>query len=203
LATDQLVPKDRLIQQMRDIALHRDTGLLSIVTDTGRAVLVRFSQGTIVGAHSRSKDIGEATAILREAQSVRFSYAPSKSEGKRDDSPGLMSVGAFIELLAPPTGSRLISSSAETPAQPTAGSPASGPPNPPPLATGISKDARGSLERLSIEIVGPIAQFLVEEALETATTLRDAIKQIAQSIPDRDVSRRFTEEARRRLPEVD
>lgn len=204
MATDRLVPKDALIRQIRQIALRRDTGLLSIVTDTGRAVLVRFSQGSIVAAHSRTKDIGEAISVLLKAQDLRFSYAPSTSDARRGGSPALMPVGTFIELIAPLSGGMAISASAYAPAQPAAHSSAVGISDPPPLvANGISNEARERLERLSVEIVGPIARFLVEEALETATSLGDAVKQIARSIPDQGVSSRFMEEARRLLPAGD
>lgn len=203
MASDQLVPKDALIRQMREIALRNDTGLLSVVTDTGRAVLVRFSKGKIVGAHSRTKDIGEAVTVLLQAQNVRFAYVPSTSEGKREGIAELMPVGAFIEGIAPTSGGRNLTGPAHAPERPPAQTPVSRVPNPPTGSVGISQGARGILVDLCVEIVGPIAQFLVEEALETASTLRDAVEQIARSIPDRDVSSRFVGEVRRRLPEID
>ncbi len=187
------MPKEELIRQIRDIALRRDTGLLSIVTDSSRAVLVRFSHGNIVGAHCRTKDIGEAIGVLLEAQQVRFAYAPSASEGQREAAAALMPVATFLELIVPLAD-----------APPSAPSPAQGAvgPDVPRVSAGLAEETRQGLERLAVEIAGPIAQFLVEEALETATDLGDAVRLISKSIPDQAASKRFIGEAQRRFPGI-
>lgn len=192
MAAEQLVPKDELIRELKAIVARRDTGLVTVVTDLGRAVLLRFSQGNLVGAHSRTRDIGEAIGVLQEAERLRFAFAPGSADAGH---PPVMPALAFIARVAE-----------------GGGAPASAPPlAPPPVraeapsaasagAAPVTAQARAELERLAIDIIGPIAEFLVEEALEETDDLGVAVAAIARSIPDSAVAERFVREARRRLP---
>lgn len=188
-----------MIRQLRDIGLRRGTGLLSIVTDSGRAVLVRFAQGDIVGTHSRTKDIGAAIGVLLDAREVRFAYTPSVSEGGAlAGGSAPMPVSAFIDRISPPAWE---APSAPVRAAGVAAGVPSGVDDREALGAGveIAPETRRALERIAVEIVGPIAEFLVEEAVENALDLGDAVGLIARSIPDQAASARFLGEAKRRL----
>jgi hypothetical protein len=184
-----MVPKEDLIRNLNEIVARRDTGLLTIVTDSGRAVLLRFAHGSIVGAHSRTKDVGESIAVLAEAERVRFAFAPSAVDTKQ---PPLIPVAELIQAIHTPTAAPAQLLAGGTPAVPQPAAP------PPRMAT--SKEARVALEQLAIELVGPLGQMLVEEALETAPSLGIAVDVIAKSIPDRKVGDRFVQEAAKRVP---
>jgi len=64
MASTQFISKKKLIAVIRKIADAKGTGLVSILTDTQRAVLLKFSRGKLIHAYSRSRDIAVVVQVL-------------------------------------------------------------------------------------------------------------------------------------------
>ena len=74
MAQSQFVPKAKLFDQLNDIISHRETGLLTILTENNRSIFLRFSQGKLTRLHCRSGEAGEAIQMLAESSMVKYTY---------------------------------------------------------------------------------------------------------------------------------
>jgi len=210
MVAGQFVPKQQLFGQIRTIVSTRDTGFLTILTDTKRSVLLRFSAGRLTHSHCRSKDVAEAIQVLTECDSVKFTYASAQVENR----PEIMAAETFLQLIDPGGDGGM------------GGSPAVAP-MPPPVAAqpatefyedllpqvaesmrsnevnqgggALSAELKHSLVQLALEYVGPMASMIVDDAFESAQTASQAIDQITSMIPDAVQSAAFREAARSRF----
>ena len=103
MAKNQLVPKSELFNQFRFIFMQKESGMLTLLTDTKKSVMMRFSDGQLTSARCRSWDIENTIEALLEAESVKFSYTRSRGE----DKPMLMALEDFM-MLVDPGGSGLL-----------------------------------------------------------------------------------------------
>lgn len=95
---NQFVPKAELFDQLRSIFNQKQSGMLTLLTDTKKSVLMRFSAGELTSARCRSWDIANTIEALFEAETVKFSYIRSSSG---EDKPPLLPAQDFMLMIEP------------------------------------------------------------------------------------------------------
>jgi hypothetical protein len=93
----QFVPKAKLFEQLTQIIDQRETGLLTILTESNRSIFLRFSQGKLTRLHCRSGEAGEAIQMLAESAMVKYTYATAP----QDSEPEFMPADSFLQLIDP------------------------------------------------------------------------------------------------------
>jgi len=184
MAQSQFVPKSKLFDQLSEIVSQRETGFLTILTDTNRSVLLRFSQGKLTRLHCRSKEAGEAIHVLAECSMVKFSYASAPV----DNEPELMPAKIFLQLINP-------------------GDAIDEPVDFPDAISNsgmfVSDPIKVQMLELATEYVGIIAEMIVDEAFEDDTGVSEAIDYIASTIPDETQANAFRTAARQQFATID
>lgn len=178
MAGSQFVEKSQFIAFIQDVIHNRKTGLVSILTESKRSVLLKFSQGILIHSYSRTRDIGDVIQVINESERIKFDIAPIPVEKGTEILPGKI----LLQLLQ--TGS----------------SPETGTGKPQEESSSANSElgsARGLLENLAAEYVGMVAEVIVEEALDVSGSLEEAIDNIASSIPDPEQSASFRSDARK------
>jgi hypothetical protein len=199
MVAGQFVPKELLFRQIRQIVGQRETGFLTILTDTKRSVLLRFSAGKLTHSHCRTKDVADAISVLTECALVKFTYAAAQVENR----PEIMPTDTFLQLIDP-GGDAGINPQATSYDAPST-SPAVDTQYTPPVAPTPRPEEsaiRQPLAELALDYIGPIADMIVDEALETTENLTSAIDYIAGMLPDEDQANAFREDARSRFPDL-
>lgn len=186
----EFVPKSQLIRLIDRIINEQATGLLSVLTDTRRSVLLRFSEGKLIHSYCRTKDVGDAIHVLNDCGGVKFTFAPSSVEHK----PELMPGGSFVSLLDPGAGA---DAARRRPIPIDA--PRGVRPGPDGDSDAQLKDA---LVAVAADYVGMIAETVVEEAMQDTADVGQAIEYIADLIPDASQAAAFRASARERIPLV-
>lgn len=179
----QFVPKTRLFEQLGEIIEQQETGFLTILTDTNRSVLLRFSDGKLTRLHCRSKEAGEAIQVLAESAMVKYTYASAPE----DTEPELMPADSFLQLIDP--GGDAGTAGGSSPVISSSGSIANDP-------------IRAQMLEIATEYVGVIAEMIVEEAFEEDRDVAQAIDYICQTIPDANQSRAFREAAQEHFSSI-
>jgi hypothetical protein len=177
MANTQFISKKKLIAALRKIGEAKVTGLISILTGSQRAVLLKFSRGKLIHAFSRSRDISVVIQVLLATEHVKFSFTQVPVE----DQPELMPLDTLIEILE--SGGSL-----DLELDPTSL----------PGAVAESNSTNITLEPLkqllvdiASEYIGLVADIVVEEALENSSDTFEAIDAIAAMIPEADRSAAF------------
>ena len=177
MASTQFISKKKLIAVIRKIADAKGTGLVSILTDTQRAVLLKFSRGKLIHAYSRSREISVVVRVLIETDFVKFSFTSVPVENQ----PELIPIDTFIEMLESGDSIDLVTGS--TPQRIV-------------VADSEPNDlTREPLKELLVEIaseyIGLVAEIVVEESLENSSETSEAVDTIAAMIPDADQAEAF------------
>lgn len=179
----QFVPKARLFEQLGEIIEQEETGFLTILTDTNRSVLLRFSHGKLTRLHCRSKEAGEAIQVLAESAMVKYTYASAPE----DTEPELMPAASFLQLIDP--GGDAVDSAGAAPVVSSSGA--------------VSNDPiRAQMLEIATEYVGVIAEMIVDEAFEGDRDVAQAIDYICQTIPDANQSRAFRKAAQEHFSSI-
>jgi hypothetical protein len=172
MAQSQFVPKEKLFAQLDEIFSQQETGLLTILTDGGRSIFLRFSQGRLTRLHCRSGDADEAIQMLAESAMVKYSYAVAPEDSEAE----LMPADSFLRLIDP-GGNAPSSSPAAT------------------IVSGAKLSASDPIKRQMLEIatdyMGVVAEMIVDEAFEGNTDVGKAIDYIGNAIPDANQSAAF------------
>ena len=179
----QFVSKARLLEQLREIIDTQETGFLTILTDTNRSVLLRFSEGRLTRLHCRSKEAGEAIQVLAESAMVKFTYASAPE----DTEPELMPAASFLQLIDPGGDG---GASAAGVASSGNGAAASDP-------------VKAQMLEIATEYIGVVADMIVDEAFDDGRDVAEAIEYITQAIPDANQSRAFREAAKEHFSSID
>ena len=180
MANTQFVSKTQLIILIKDIVREKKTGLISILTDTNRSVLLKFSEGRIIHSYSRSRDVGDVIQVLNESQSLKLTFAQIPAE----NAPELIPGEVLIQLLE--------AGSTESDTQPMAGNFGADSSAPNTARSNASMASVSAvLEELAAEYIGLVAEMIVEEALDSTSSTTEAIEYIAKMIPDEDDARQF------------
>ncbi|MGD2171042.1 MAG: hypothetical protein PVI79_08390 [Gammaproteobacteria bacterium] len=184
MAQSQFVPKAQLFNQLKQIISTRDTGLLTILTESNRSIFLRFSRGKLTRLYCRSGEAGEAIQMLAEGSLVKFTYA----NAPEDEEPEFMPTDSFMQLIDPGgDGGISTPSSSITPAVGRRG----------------GDPIRAQMLEIAIEYVGVVAEMIVDEAFENGNDVARAIDYIAGAIPDRDQASAFREAAREHFSAID
>ncbi len=184
MAQSQFVPKVKLFEQLSEIIEQQETGFLTILTDSNRSVLLRFSQGKLTRLHCRSKEAGEAIQVLAESVLVKYTYASAPE----DDEPELMPAASFLQLIDP-GGSTAAAG------------------HPVPLVSGAGKyngdPIKAQMLEIAIDYVGVVAEMIVDEAFEESNDVGKAIDYIGNTIPDANQSKAFRRAALEHFSAID
>jgi len=183
----QYVTKSRLVALVKQVVDARETGLISILTDTHHAVLMKFYAGKLIHLHSRTRDIADVIQVLNEADWVKFKFA----RVAMDDQPESMPIETFLQLIE--TEEYEDETTLTGPSRFSAVGALSAPPRSP--INTAPKQLFEFLVDLAAEYLGPVAEVLVEEAFESHDEAASVIEAIAASIPDADQARAFREAA--------
>jgi len=187
MADTLFISKNQLISLIRKVVGAQKTGLISILTDTQHAVLLKFAEGKMIHSYSRGRDIGDVIQVLNECNFVKFNFAPIHME----NAPELMPIVNFIQLLEAGNSYDVDPDSSPTIPDMAAVAQIEG-------STENSKAGellRRLLINIAAEYVGPIADMMVDEALETSSDTDQVIEYIAEMIPDSKQSAEFRAEA--------
>lgn len=97
MVSNQFVDKSELFALLREIFAQGESGMLTLLTDAKKSVLMRFSKGELTSARCRSWDIENTIEALRETENVKYSYIPSSVE----DKPQLLAAKDFMMMVDP------------------------------------------------------------------------------------------------------
>lgn len=98
MSASQFVPKSVLFEELRTIFLEKNSAMLSLLTETKRSVLMRFSNGRLTSARCRSWEIENTIEALAETETVKYSLILSSVQ---EDKPTLMEAEAFWGMINP------------------------------------------------------------------------------------------------------
>lgn len=186
MAETQWGSKRQLIALIRRVVSEQQTGLVSILTDTKHAVLLKFFEGRLIHLHSRTREIEDVVQVLNECEWVKFKFASVTVENR----PEFMPIETFLQLIETEDSEDVTIDS--TPTIPNAGS-----------HTNVARRSRETealielLAKIASEYVGPVAEMVVEEAFENDDDPIRAIEYIAEMIPDSRHAADFRAEARK------
>lgn len=172
MAPSQFVPKVKLFQQLDEIVRNQETGFLTILTDSNRSVLLRFSAGRLTRLHCRSKEAGEAIQVLAECALVKYTYASAPE----DSEPELMPAESFLQLIDP--GGSHYNADSDTSFVSSSNISASDP-------------VKAQLLEIATEYIGIVAEMIVDEAFEASDDVGRVIDYIGNAIPDANQSKAF------------
>ena len=184
MAKTQNVSKGQLVKLMREIVGAQETGLISILTNTRHAVLMKFFAGKLIHIHSRTRDIGDVIQVLNESDWVKFKF----TRMPMDDLPEFMPMTTFLDLIEveddddTTVTAALESNEAVDVTPATAPAPAPGTKSDQSISE--TRAIRELLIKIASEYVGPVAEMVVEEAFENNSDTEKVIEFIADSIPD-------------------
>lgn len=216
----EFAPKQALINRINQIIAGSESGFITILTDSRRSVLLRFSNGRLTHTHARGKEVGEAIQALSECNMVKFNFAPAQPENRLE----VMPASSFVQLIDPGGGSAAIP-------------PPPAPAAPPPVNTGTGgggfdlgagalpegllpsvADALNQqqsagrantdpqiaqavrvITEIAMEFIGPMGSLIVQEATGANKSLHEIIEHVAISIPDPTQGDAFREATRQRV----
>ncbi len=154
-----------------------------IQTDASRAIVLRFSSGSLVRVNARGNSVEDAIRVLHTSADYKFSF----SSIRVDRGAELMGVAEFIELLG--QGSETSADTTEI----TDITAADGQPAAADIA-GYNRDMlQKMLIQMSVEHIGPIASIVVEQAIDDGSSIEEIVNLIADQIPDHEAASQFTE----------
>ena len=176
MAESQFVDKAILFAQLVEIVENQETGFLTILTNTKRSVLLRFSQGKLTRLHSRSNQASAAIHILIECTQVKYTYASAPE----DDEAEVMPASSFLQLIDPhssdviPFDAGMRASRAKR---------------------AIADPVKLQLVEIATEYVGVVGEMIVDEAFEVKGEIGEIIEYICAAIPDENQAQAFREAA--------
>lgn len=175
--------KSSFIAFIEDIIGNRETGLVSIATDTGRSILLKFSLGVLIHSYSRNIDIRDFLKVLNECDRIKFDLTPIPVERGTE----ILSGAQLLKLLQPEDSlekqvftSLAVARSLKPELQPT----------------------RELLENIASEYVGVAAEIIVEESMDDSGSVDEAIDRIASVIPNPEQSATFRSSARKKIRQI-
>lgn len=95
MTTNQFVSKSQLFERLSEIFAYEESGMLTLLTDSRKSILMRFSEGKLTSARCRSWEIEYTIAALLEAETIKYSYTSSLVE----DKPALLPASEFLSRI--------------------------------------------------------------------------------------------------------
>jgi hypothetical protein len=175
--------KGSFIAFIEDIIGKRKTGLVSIATETGRSILLKFSLGVLIHSYSRNIDIRDFLKVVNESGHIKFDIAPIPVEEGTE----ILSGTQLLHLLQPEYSLEKQANTSQ--------------------AGGRSvslklQSTRELLENIAAEYVGVAAEILVEESMDVSGSLDETIDKIASVIPNPEQSAAFRSSARQQIRQI-
>ena len=183
MAQPQFVDKAQLFAQLVDIVDNQETGFLTILTDTNRSVLLRFSKGKLTRLHCRSKEAGDAIQVLAESAMVKYTYVAAPE----DDEPELMPTSSFLQLIDPGNSTAIANEGIRV----------SG------VKSVADDPVKSQMVEIATEYIGIVAEMIVDEAFEESSAIGHIIDYICEAIPDRNQARAFRKAALEHFSNID
>ncbi len=165
--------KNQLVELIKQIVETEDTGLISILTNTNHAVLMKFFEGKLIHIHSRTRDISDVIQVLNESEWVKFKFANITMENLSE----LMPVNTFLDLID--SG---IDQSITT--QPNYATTTSESVTNKTKIDGVSDQLNKALVEVTSEYLGPVAELMVDEAFELSNDPIQVIEYLAGMITE-------------------
>lgn len=165
--------KKELLETLEEVFNTQGTGLISVVTNTKHSVMFRFSEGKLIGIHSRHRKLSAVINELNECNSLKFSFNTNAISDKPEIVPG----DKFLRLMVAGIGNAANDNTIPTGPASEEGIQAM-------PSSNLSEPVKIYLAKIASEYVGPVADMLVEEAFEDSDDVAQAIDFIAQMIPD-------------------
>ena len=184
MAGSNFEDKSRFIAFIEDIIGNSRTGLVSISTESGRSILLKFALGVLIHSYSRNVDIRDFLKVVNESDRIKFEITPIPVEQGTE----ILSGTQLLQLLQPEY--RLEKEAITPQAGGRSASPA--------LQT-----TRQLLENIAAEYVGIVAEIIVEEAMDVSGSLNETIDKIASAIPSPEQSASFRSDARKKIRQID
>ena len=100
MSANQFVHKSKLFEELRTIFLEQNSAMLTLLTDTKKSVLMRFSEGRLTSARCRSWDVADTIEALAETETVKYSVMRSGVQDKAT----LMEADDFWGMINPMGG---------------------------------------------------------------------------------------------------
>jgi len=97
MATSDFVPKSELFDRLRTIFNNKESGMLTLLTDSKQSILMRFSDGELTSARCRSWELENTITALLETEMLKFSYMSSSGE----DKPPMVVPNDFMMMIDP------------------------------------------------------------------------------------------------------
>ena len=171
--TTMLGSKNQLVDLIKQIVESEDTGLVSILTNTNHAVLLKFFQGKLIHIHSRTRDISDVIQVLNESEWVKFKFANITMENL----PELMPIHIFLDLIDSGIDQTITT-------QPTDATTSSEPVTSETKIDGVSDQLIKALVEVTSEYLGPVAELMVDEAFELSNDPIQVIEYLAGMITE-------------------
>lgn len=97
MSASDFVPKSVLFEELKAIMEEKNSAMLTLLTETKKSVLMRFSEGRLTSARCRSWEIENTIEALAETETVKYSLANSVAQ----DKPTLMEADTFWGMINP------------------------------------------------------------------------------------------------------
>lgn len=186
--TTQFVSKQHLVDQIRKIVADRESGVLSIVTEAQRSVVLRFYEGRLTQTIARGKDVGEAIQLLAQSQSLRFGFVAAKGEIRKE----LMPAKELADRIEAGTPVVRQDGGSVLPTKPVADKGT-------PFGDFKEELVREVLIELAVKHIGPMADLIIEQAIESSENLEELVDAVAMQIPDSAYAGTFRDLALERI----
>ena len=170
-------PMGAVVAELRQRIDRADTGTLFIVTDRNSSASISLHGGTIVHVAFRSKRGIEAIAMLSDVERCKASFQATPPRVQQSDElPSNEAILARLGVFAEPSNGAA--------AEPD---------------TRVTQEQTRLLQEMLVEHLGPAAQFVVSEALQTTDAPARLLRLLAEEIPQGSERETFIARARARL----
>jgi len=97
MGASQVITVPELIDKLKHIIVSKESCILTMLTDSRRSVLMRFSDGILTSARCRSWEIAFTIEALIEAKTVKLTVTSARAE----DKPEVMHGEDFLNMINP------------------------------------------------------------------------------------------------------
>lgn len=96
MTASQFQAKSELLERIQRVFKREETGMLTVLTDNNRSVMMRFTAGELTSARCRSWDVANTIEALLEAKTVKYTFTAGLSE----DKPPIMGAQDFMDAIS-------------------------------------------------------------------------------------------------------
>lgn len=96
MTASQFQEKAELLKRIQRVFSREESGMLTVLTDTNRSVMMRFSSGELTSARCRSWDVKNTIDAILEAKTFKYTF----TGGLVEDKAPLMSAQDFMDAIS-------------------------------------------------------------------------------------------------------